>query len=156
MICDGAADVCLGVPYFNWGPPYVDFVNKAAIGTLKQSWQWLSPDFKDINNLEKSPVGFAKGPALSPDVARKLDQFTADLVCGLDHESTAAVWNIPLTRCRDSGTAVIFSSAELDEILQVADRIFVFSNGELMMDSSCRDVKLIDIGLAVAGITKLH
>lgn len=74
---------------------------------------------------------------------------------GLDHESTAAVWNILLSRCRDSGTAVIFSSAELDEILQVADRILVFSNGELMMDSSCRDVKRNDIGLAVAGVTKL-
>lgn len=74
---------------------------------------------------------------------------------GLDHESTAAVWNILLSRCRDSGTAVIFSSAELDEILQVADRILVFSNGELMMDSPCRDVDRNDIGLAVAGVTKL-
>jgi len=80
--CDGAADVCLGVPYFNWGPSYVELVNKAANRTLKQSWQWLSPDFKDINNPDKSPVGFAKGPALSPDVAKKLDQFTADLGSG--------------------------------------------------------------------------
>lgn len=56
---------------------------------------------------------------------------------GLDHDSTAAVWEILLSRCRTAGTAVIFFPSELDEILQVADRILVFSNGELMMDRPC-------------------
>lgn len=74
---------------------------------------------------------------------------------GLDHDSTLAVWDILLSRCRVSGTAVIFSSSELDEILQVADRILVFSNGELMMDRPCHGVDRNDIGLAVAGINKL-
>jgi len=75
---------------------------------------------------------------------------------GLDHDSTLAVWEILLSRCRTSGTAVIFSSSELDEILQFADRILVFSNGELMMDRPCCDVNRNDIGLAVAGVNKLH
>lgn len=74
---------------------------------------------------------------------------------GLDHDSTLAVWDILLSRCRISGTAVIFSSSELDEILQFADRILVFSNGELMMDRPCHDVNRNDIGRAVAGVKKL-
>ena len=73
---------------------------------------------------------------------------------GLDHDSTQAVWDILLTRCRDYGTALIFSSSELDEIFKVADRILVFSNGELTMDRPCRDVSRNDVGLAVAGIRK--
>ncbi|MFA6008470.1 MAG: hypothetical protein WC799_00695 [Desulfobacteraceae bacterium] len=74
---------------------------------------------------------------------------------GLDHDSTLAVWDILLSRCRISGTAVIFSSSELDEILQIADHILVFSNGELMMDRPCHDVNRNDIGLAVTGVNKL-
>ena len=74
---------------------------------------------------------------------------------GLDHDSTLAVWDIFLSRCRISGTAVIFSSSELDEILQIADRILVFSKGELMMDCPCHDVNRNDIGLAVTGVNKL-
>lgn len=74
---------------------------------------------------------------------------------GLDHDSTLAVWDILLSRCRISRTAVIFSSSELDEILQIADRILVFSNGELMMDRPCHDVNRNDIGLAVVGVNKL-
>lgn len=80
--CDGAADVCLGVPYYNWGPSYVAYVKKSMAGRLGQSWEWLAPDFKNLNHPDKSPVGFAKGPALSKDAAAALDRFTADLGSG--------------------------------------------------------------------------
>ena len=36
--CEGASDVCLGVPYFNWGPGYVDFVKAAFSGKWQSKW----------------------------------------------------------------------------------------------------------------------
>jgi simple sugar transport system substrate-binding protein len=36
--CDIAPDVCLGVPYFNWGPAYVDIIQQAMDGTWTPSW----------------------------------------------------------------------------------------------------------------------
>ncbi|HDP24122.1 MAG TPA: BMP family ABC transporter substrate-binding protein [Deltaproteobacteria bacterium] len=78
----GAPEVFLGVPYFNWGPSYVDLVNKSRAGTWKPAWIWLGPDWKDINNPDTSTIGFKKGDALSETAARALDAFIADLGSG--------------------------------------------------------------------------
>ncbi len=88
--------------------------------------------------------------SLLPDTPRIL--FLENPTRGLDHDATAAIWNILKTRVRHSGSAVVFSSSELDEILQVAHRVLVFSNGELMMDRLCHDLDPHDIGQAVSGI----
>ncbi|HEX7594676.1 MAG TPA: ATP-binding cassette domain-containing protein, partial [Anaerolineae bacterium] len=47
---------------------------------------------------------------------------------GLDIESTMWVWSQLLER-RQRGTAIIFTSADLDEIFEYSDRILVFSGG---------------------------
>lgn len=62
--CEGASEVCLGVPYFNWGPGYVDFIKRSMTGNWKQEWLWLGPDWKDINNPDSSTIGFVRGSAL--------------------------------------------------------------------------------------------
>jgi simple sugar transport system substrate-binding protein len=80
--CAGADDVCLGVPYFNWGPAYVDYIRKAMKGPVKQFWQWNGPDYKNINNPDTSAVGFVKGPALSSDASKQLDLFIKGLGTG--------------------------------------------------------------------------
>jgi simple sugar transport system substrate-binding protein len=77
--CGGADDVCLGVPYFNWGPSYVKYIEAAMLGKWKSEWEWLGPDWKDINNLDTSAVGFAVGPALSESVKNELAAFISDL-----------------------------------------------------------------------------
>jgi simple sugar transport system substrate-binding protein len=77
--CKGASEVCLGVPYFNWGPSYVDFIKESMAGNWKSKWIWLDPDWSDINNLDTSAVGFAAGPALSSSTKQALDGFTNDL-----------------------------------------------------------------------------
>ncbi|GAB6096323.1 BMP family ABC transporter substrate-binding protein [Desulfatiferula olefinivorans] len=83
--CDGADTVCLGVPYFNWGPSYVDLIGRAMAGTLTQQWIWLSPNWSDINDPDAGHVGFLKGPAMTADVSAALDQFIADLGSGKVH-----------------------------------------------------------------------
>ena len=80
--CDGGPEACLGVPYFNWGPGYVEFVKAAMNGEWESKWVWQDPDWEDINNPDTSAVGFVAGPALSADVKAALDQFIKDLGSG--------------------------------------------------------------------------
>lgn len=80
--CSGAGEVCLGVPYFNWGPAYVNFVKAIMDGKWKQEWLWFGPDWKDINDPDTSMVGFLPGPALPQSVETRLDSFIKDLATG--------------------------------------------------------------------------
>ncbi len=80
--CSGAGEVCLGVPYFNWGPAYVSFVKAIMDGKWKQEWLWLGPDWNDINDPDTSMVGFLPGPALPQSVETSLDSFIKDLATG--------------------------------------------------------------------------
>jgi simple sugar transport system substrate-binding protein len=80
--CEGADDVCLGVPFFNWGPSYVDFIKAVKAGKWESKWIWVGPDWKDINNLDTSSVGFVAGPALSASAKSALDAFVKDLGSG--------------------------------------------------------------------------
>ena len=80
--CEGASEVCLGVPYFNWGPSYVDFMKEAFSGKWKPKWVWLGPDWKDINNPDTSNVGFVAGAALPASAKKELDGFIKALGSG--------------------------------------------------------------------------
>lgn len=80
--CSGAGEVCLGVPYFNWGPAYVNFVKAIMDGKWNQEWLWLGPDWKNINDPDTSMVGFLPGPALPQSVETSLDSFIKDLATG--------------------------------------------------------------------------
>ena len=82
--CEQASEVCLGVPYFNWGPSYVAAMQEAMDGTWTNTWEWLSPDWDDINNKDTSMIGFVKGDALSEDNSAKVDEFIAELADGLN------------------------------------------------------------------------
>ncbi|MGV8025320.1 MAG: BMP family protein [Anaerolineaceae bacterium] len=82
--CDVASDVCLGVPYFNWGPSYVKYISAVMDGSFAPSFDFISPDWTDINNRDTTAVGFIKGTALSEENATKLDGFIAQLADGLN------------------------------------------------------------------------
>ncbi len=77
--CQEAPDICLGVPYFNWGPAYLDIAQSVIDGDFEAEWQWIAPDWADINDLDSSVVGFIKGNGLSADAAANLDTFIAGL-----------------------------------------------------------------------------
>jgi simple sugar transport system substrate-binding protein len=82
--CEEGANVCLGVPYFNWGPDYVEAIGGAMEGNFQSTFEWNAPDWSDINNPDTSPVGFVKGEALSEDASAQLDEFVAALAGGLN------------------------------------------------------------------------
>lgn len=88
--CDEAPDSCLGVPFFNWGPSYLATIKSVIDGTYKPTWQWLPPDWKDINNMDTTGAGFIKGKGLSADASTNVDKFIAELAGGLK------LWKGPL------------------------------------------------------------
>jgi simple sugar transport system substrate-binding protein len=77
--CSEAPDICLGVPYFNWGPYYLKAAKAWQNGTWKQEFEWAAPDWKNINNPDTSPVGFVAGKALTGDAKTKVDEYTKGL-----------------------------------------------------------------------------
>ncbi len=77
--CQEAPGICLGVPYFNWGPAYLDLAQSVIDGTYQAEWQWIAPDWSDINNPDTSIIGYAKGDGLSADASATLDDFIAGL-----------------------------------------------------------------------------
>jgi simple sugar transport system substrate-binding protein len=82
--CDQAPEICLGVPYFNWGPAYTATVQSVIDGTFTSNFQWNGPDWADINNPDTSAIGYTMGPALTPEVSTSLDAFIAELAGGLN------------------------------------------------------------------------
>jgi simple sugar transport system substrate-binding protein len=97
--CAEAPAVCLGVPYFNWGPMYVKYLTQIQNGTFKQAFEWAGPDWKNINSADTSIVGFNKGQGLAADASATLDKFTAELAGGLN------LWKGPLSL--QDGTAYL-------------------------------------------------
>ncbi|HPS94552.1 MAG TPA: BMP family ABC transporter substrate-binding protein, partial [Deltaproteobacteria bacterium] len=77
--CEGGSRVCLGVPYFNWGPGYAGLVKKAQAPVWKSEWILLGPDWKDINNPKTTTVGFMEGSALSGPAKKELGAFIKGL-----------------------------------------------------------------------------
>jgi len=59
-----------------------------------------------------------------------------------------------LVEHRDKGNAVLLISLELDEILNVTDRVAVVNNGELVDILNTKDTNENEIGLMMAGIKK--
>ena len=69
---------------------------------------------------------------------------------GLDIESADWVWTRLLTR-RDEGTAIVFASADLDELLRYSDRIVVFFSGEVLKILDARATSGEELGHLIGG-----
>jgi simple sugar transport system substrate-binding protein len=80
--CKQGESVCLGVPYFNWGPAYARIIGDAKNGAWNPAWEWIGPDWSDMNNPDTSMIGFVKGSALAAENVTKLDEFTSKLADG--------------------------------------------------------------------------
>jgi ABC-type uncharacterized transport system ATPase subunit len=72
---------------------------------------------------------------------------------GLDVGSIEYIHNM-IVRMRDAGCAVLLVSAELDEIMSLADRIAVICNGQILDVLPAKEATLEACGLLMAGITE--
>ena len=69
---------------------------------------------------------------------------------GLDIESTMYIWSKLKERCAQ-GTAIVFISADLDEILQYSDRVLVFFAGQVSPPLEAETLSVEQLGLLMGG-----
>ncbi len=119
--CEEAADVCLGVPYFNWGPSITTVVEQWQAGEYTSAFITPMPVFEDLNNVDVSPIGFTKGAALSEDAAAAVDSFIAELGDGLNLFTGPLNWqdgSVYLADGEEATEAQIWYSGQLLEGMQ--------------------------------------
>ena len=80
--CAEAPDICLGTPYFNWGPAYLKVVNSVVNEEFESTWEWNGPDWDNITDNTKTAVGWLDGDGLSDDAAADLAEFIDGLASG--------------------------------------------------------------------------
>jgi simple sugar transport system ATP-binding protein len=69
---------------------------------------------------------------------------------GLDFAAVAQI-HAEIVEARNRGAAVLLVSEDLDELLELADRIVVMFNGRLVYESPASDADLVQIGRHMAG-----
>jgi simple sugar transport system ATP-binding protein len=69
---------------------------------------------------------------------------------GLDVESAAYVWSRLLER-RAVGTAIVFASSDIDELLRYSDRIVVFFSGDVLRIVDAKTTSGEDLGYLIGG-----
>lgn len=74
---------------------------------------------------------------------------------GLDIESANWVWSQLLKR-REDGTAIVFASSDLDELLQYSDRIAVFFSGDILDVIDAEGATVEDLGYLIGGVRREH
>jgi simple sugar transport system substrate-binding protein len=80
--CDLKPEICLGTPYFNWGPAYVKYIQAVQKGTFTPGFTWDAPNWKNINDRDTSALGYAMGKGLTADDQKNLENFIAKLASG--------------------------------------------------------------------------
>jgi len=70
---------------------------------------------------------------------------------GLDIESTLYIWGKLKERC-SQGAAIIFISADLDEVLQYSDRVLVFFAGRVSPPLPARELSVEKLGELIGGM----
>lgn len=80
--CDQSPDICLGVPYFNWGPAYLETATQVQSGTWEQSWEWLPPYWTDLTDNDQTNVGWIHGPGLTDEWRADLEAFIDGMASG--------------------------------------------------------------------------
>ena len=89
--CESAPFICLGVPYFNWGPAYLETAEAVIEGTWVQSWDWNPPYWADLTDNTQTAAGWVNGPGMAADLQEMLDMFIAGLADG-----SINVWTGPI------------------------------------------------------------
>lgn len=87
-------------------------------------------------------------------LARELSEEVSLLIVhnpcfGLDLNAVAEIRN-KITEARNSGAAVLLISADLDEILELSDRIMVMFEGQLVYETACDSADVQTIGRYMA------
>jgi len=103
-----------------------------------------------------SPVGDLSGgnvqrTVLARELSGRIEVMIAANPCfGLDFAAVAQI-HAEIVAVRNSGAAVLLVSEDLDELLEIADRIVVMFHGRLVYETRASEADLIHIGRHMAG-----
>lgn len=124
-------------------------IRDAAVGLIKQfSVKTPSPE-TPINNLSGGNVQRAVlARELSADRINLL--IAANPCFGLDFAAVEFIHG-QIVEARNRGVAVLLVSEDLDELLKLADRIVVISEGHFTYESAIADADFATIGRSMAG-----
>ncbi|MBW4435509.1 MAG: BMP family ABC transporter substrate-binding protein [Pleurocapsa minor GSE-CHR-MK-17-07R] len=98
--CDQAPEVCIGVPYYNWGQYYSELVEQVRDGAWEQEWIWEEPTWDNIVDSTTASAAVSIGDALSEEDRVLLDEFIAEMTAfGSDpaNDERIFLWEGPLT-----------------------------------------------------------
>jgi len=125
-------------------------------GALEKQARELIATFRVRTQGEGAPIGSLSGGNVQRAVlARELSE-PADVLLvsnpafGLDFTAVADV-HMRLIAARDRGSAVLMVSEDLDELLQVADRVLVMSGGRFVHECAAAGADRLDIGRHMGG-----
>src|SRR5580692_9174695 len=116
----------------------------------------LIRDFNVRPPVPDRPIGTLSGGNVQRAVlARELGQpvdvlIVANPVFGLDFASVADI-HARLIAARDNGAAVLLVSEDLDELLELADRLLVIAEGRLVFETPAKEADRHVIGRHMAG-----
>jgi simple sugar transport system ATP-binding protein len=105
---------------------------------------------------EATPIGELSGGNVQRAVlARELGGAVEILIAanpcfGLDFAAVAQI-HAEIMAARNRGAAVLLVSEDLDELLELADRVVVMFNGELVYEARASEADLTEIGRHMAG-----
>ncbi len=135
-------------PYSNWGVLDKDYIDKHAYKMI-EDYNIKAPGpftkAKDLSGGNQQKIILAREIFRQPDIL-----IAVQPTRGLDIGATEFVRQ-KLIDERDKGTAVLLISTELEEILQIADRIAIIYKGEFMGIMDNHDIDIERIGLMMAG-----
>ncbi len=136
------------IPFRRETPFFIDWEEN-------QAYAERQIDFYNIKGRPETPVDALSGGnqqrvllALQPPGLRVL--ILEHPTRGLDMESARWVWEQLLKR-REGGTAILFTSADLDEVMTYSDRVAVFFNGELTDIEPAATLTVETLGYMIGG-----
>ncbi len=129
------------------------WINRRA--AKQQAERWIR-EFKVKTQGSKAAIGTLSGGNVQRAVlARELSRpvellIVANPVFGLDFAAVSEVHD-RIIAARNGGAAVLLVSEDLDELLELADRITVMSEGRLVYETDVKDADVHVIGRHMAG-----
>ncbi len=97
--CEQAPASCLGVVYYHWGTAYAPLVQSIIDGAWEQSWDWVAPNFEDLDDVDSNVTGYDLGDGLSEEATEQLTDFIDEMTAyALDEANadTIFLWTGPL------------------------------------------------------------
>ena len=156
MVAD--MSICENIVLMNyWHEPFTrkGFVNKKL---NKEYGKKLCDKFTVVTpSIDERMGNLSGGNQQKVVLARELDRHPKLLLAthpdrGLDVAATKYIQK-QIILARDAGAAVLLVSTELDEIMEISDRIMVMFDGRVMDIMDQADATIEKLGLLMAGAT---